>query len=131
MFSIETLRHDMSLINKQLTELLKDRLQYNNPNLNAKIKFDKNFIGFQGHFPGNPVLPGVVMIKIMTIMLELFNKKKYILSQIKQAKFIEPVFADMTTLFTIKSEKDKDGIKLQGKVFKLKKIIAKISLVLQ
>ncbi|MCK5098228.1 MAG: hypothetical protein KAR45_08985 [Desulfobacteraceae bacterium] len=121
----------MSLINQQINELIKDKLEYQNDSLNVQVKFDENFIGFQGHFPGNPVLPGVVMIKTMTLMYELYKKKEFTLSQIKQAKFIEPVFADTLTSFFVKSNIDKEGIKLQGKVFKSEKVIAKISLILQ
>ena len=122
---------DMSKLNTELTALIKNKLNYDDPDLNAEIKFDKNFIGFSGHFPENPILPGVVMIKIMTIMLELYHKKKYLLSQIKQAKFIEPVFADTPILFSIRSNVDSDGTKITGKVFNSDKIIAKISLILQ
>ena len=121
----------MSLINQQITELIKNKLEYQDDSLNVQIQFDKNFIGFQGHFPGNPILPGVVMIKTMTIMYELYNKKKFTLFQIKQAKFIEPVLADTLISFIVKSNIDKEGIKLQGKVLKSEKVIAKISLILQ
>ncbi len=121
----------MSLLDNQITELIKDKLEYQEENLNLCVKFDKNFIGFDGHFPNNPVLPGVVMIKVIIKMYELYNKKEFTLSQIKQAKFIEPVLADTLTSFHVKSENDIDGIKLQGKVLKSDKIIAKLSLVLQ
>lgn len=121
----------MSLIHRQINELIQDQLEYIDDGLNLEIKFDKKFIGFQGHFPGNPVLPGVVMIKTMISMYELYQKKSFILSQIKQAKFIEPVFADTSILFFVKSKIDDKGIILQGKVVKAQKIIAKISLILQ
>ncbi len=121
----------MSLIHRQINKLIKGRLEYLDDSLNVKIKFDKNFIGFQGHFPDNPVLPGVVMIKTMISMYELYKKKSFTLSQIKQAKFIEPVLADTFISFFVKSKSDDKGILLQGKVIKTKKIIAKISLIIQ
>jgi 3-hydroxyacyl-[acyl-carrier-protein] dehydratase len=121
----------MSLISKQITELIKDRILNIDSNLSTEIKFDNNFIGFRGHFPENPILPGVVIINVMIRMLELFNNKKYVLSQIKQAKFIEPVSAETKISFYVKSDKSKDGIRLNGKVLKSEKIISKISLVLQ
>ncbi|CCK81997.1 uncharacterized protein TOL2_C38410 [Desulfobacula toluolica Tol2] len=76
------------------------------------------------------------MIKTMTLMYELYKKKEVTLSQITQAKFIEPVFADTVTCFIVKANRDKlnrdkQTIKLQGKVLKSEKIIAKISLILQ
>ena len=121
----------MSLLNRELIKLIKDKIEFKDSILSLKIQFDKNFIGFQGHFPYNPVLPGIIMIKIMTSMYELFNKKKYSLSQIKQVKFIEPVLVDNTIFFSINSVKDKDNIKLNGKVLKSEKVISKISLILQ
>ncbi len=121
----------MSLLNKQITELIKNKISYKDHGITAEIKFDKNFIGFIGHFPDNPVLPGVIIIKVMTQMYELFNNKRYVLSQIKQAKFIEPVLSDTTVSIFIKSDKNPDGVRLDGKMVRTDKIIAKISLVLQ
>ncbi|MCK5311848.1 MAG: hypothetical protein KAJ62_07055 [Desulfobacteraceae bacterium] len=121
----------MSLISKQIDKVIKDRIIYQEPNLTAQIKFNKNFIGFDGHFPNNPILPGIVIINVMIRMFELYKNQKYILSQIKQAKFIEPVSAETVISFFIKTDADKDGIKLNGKVFKSEKIISKISLILQ
>ena len=120
----------MSLVNKQITDLVKNNLEYQDKTLCTKIKFDKSFVGFMGHFPDNPVLPGVIMIKVMTIMYELFQKKKYRLSQIKQAKFIEPILNDTIVNFFITVNKDNDHINLQGKILKSEKIISKVALVL-
>ncbi len=121
----------MSLIHRQINKLIQNNLEYLQDGLNVQIKFDKNFIGFQGHFPDNPVLPGVVMIKTMICMYELYKKKSFTLLQIKQAKFIEPVFADTAILFCVKSKINDTGIILQGKVIKEEKNIAKMSLILQ
>ena len=74
---------NMSRLNTQLTDLIKDKLKINGPDLNAEIKFDKNFIGFNGHFPENPVLPGVVMIKVMIVMIELCKQKRYTFKDVK------------------------------------------------
>ena len=67
----------------------------------------------------------------MTRMYELYKSQKYFLSQIKQAKFIEPVSAETLISFFVKADSNKDEIKLNGKVFKSEKIISKISLILQ
>ena len=121
----------MSLIGRQITELIKDNISYQDTTITTQIKFNKDFIGFVGHFPNNPILPGVVIIHVMIKMYEQYKNQKFILSKIKQAKFIDPVAADTMITFFIKSDIDKDGIKLQGKVLKAEKIISKISLVLQ
>ena len=121
----------MSLIGRQITELIKDKISYQDTTITTQIKFNKDFLGFVGHFPNNPILPGVVIIHVMIKMYELYKNQKFILSKIKQAKFIDPVAADTMITFFIKSDIDKDVIKLQGKVLKAEKIISKVSLVLQ
>ncbi|MCD4742520.1 MAG: hypothetical protein K8R67_08620 [Desulfobacteraceae bacterium] len=121
----------MSLIGRQITELIKDNISYQDTTITTQIKFNKDFIGFVGHFPNNPILPGVVIIHVMIKMYEQYKNQKFILSKINQAKFIVPVAADTMITFFIKSDIEKDGIKLQGKVLKAEKIISKISLVLQ
>ena len=121
----------MSLINREITELIKDKILYHDSTLTTEIKFDKNFIGFIGHFPDNPILPGVVIINVMIRIYELYKNQKYTLSKIKQAKFIEPISVDTIIKFFVKSDIEQDGVKLQGKVLRSEKIISKISLVLQ
>ncbi len=120
----------MSLFNEQIIDLIQDKLEYQDGSLSVQIKFDKNFIGFEGHFPGNPVLPGVVMIKVMISMYELYQKKAYQLLQIKKAKFVEPILVDTLTSFFIRATEKEDQIVLQGKIVKDEKIISKISLIL-
>lgn len=121
----------MSVFNEQISRLLENKLEYQDNHLMAHLSFDKNFIGFKGHFPDRAVLPGVVMIKVMTRMYEMYHHKQTLLTQIKKAKFIEPVFEDTPTTFFVKSEKTDAGITLSGKVVKSEKTIAKVSLVLQ
>ncbi len=121
----------MSVLSNEIDALIKNSMDYYDSTLSLSIKFPGNFIGFQGHFPNNPVLPGVVMIKVMIKMYEIFKKKPYVLSQIKQTKFMGPVFANDVVLFTQNTTQEKDEIKLTGKILKSDKIISKISLVLK
>ena len=121
----------MSLIRNQIDELIKDKIVVQDLTLTTQIKFNKSFLGFIGHFPNNPILPGIVIIFVMIRMYELYKNQKYTLSQIKLAKFIEPVSDETMISFFVKSDIDKDGIKLSGKVLKSDKIISKISLILQ
>jgi len=43
---------------------------------------------FQGHFPGNPVVPGVCEIHMITEILELIHKKQYRLTKADTIKFL-------------------------------------------
>ena len=62
-----------------------------NGGLNARFVFPEDFIGFQGHFPGKKVLPGVCQIQCVINMLESWGKKRVVLREVIMAKFLSPV----------------------------------------
>ncbi len=59
--------------------------------LSAGFIFPENFIGFQGHFPGNKILPGICQIQCALSMLERWRGEKAVLTEIISAKFFSPV----------------------------------------
>ncbi len=126
-----------SPLDMEIENILKDKLVCSEADgvISAKIKFRRHFTGFSGHFPDNPILPGVVIIKIIIKMYELYKGKKYSLSVIKNAKFADPVSADENVFFYIHTDKHIKGmggdIQLIGKLSKKGKNIAKLSLVLK
>ncbi|MBI4848342.1 MAG: hypothetical protein HY808_07195 [Nitrospirae bacterium] len=61
------------------------------PGLIARFTFPEEFIGFQGHFPGNKILPGVCQIQCAVTMLEKWKKRKVVLKEIVLAKFFATV----------------------------------------
>ncbi len=59
-----------------------------------KIRLDADHIIFKGHFPGQPVLPGVMILKIITACVSLYQRKSLLISKVTQCKFlnfIDPV----------------------------------------
>lgn len=59
--------------------------------ISAKISFNKDHPVFKGHFPGNPIVPGVVQIQVMKDLLERVFNKKIFLNQVKSIKFINVI----------------------------------------
>ena len=57
----------------------------------ASFAFPEDFVGFQGHFPANKVLPGVCHIQCVTLMFEKSKERPVRLKEIIQAKYIAPV----------------------------------------
>jgi 3-hydroxyacyl-[acyl-carrier-protein] dehydratase len=53
-----------------------------------KIRLDADHPIFKGHFPGQPVLPGVMILKIITSCVSLSQKKNLLISKVKQCKFL-------------------------------------------
>lgn len=56
--------------------------------IEAFIHLDKNHEVFKGHFPGNPVMPGVCMIQIIKELTEEAVGKKLFLKTSSNIKFM-------------------------------------------
>jgi 3-hydroxyacyl-[acyl-carrier-protein] dehydratase len=56
--------------------------------------FDKNFAGFQGHFPEQPVLPGVCLVQAVLVLAEFLCSAPPVLQEMVSAKFFAVVKPD-------------------------------------
>ena len=73
-----------------------------NPSLYSGGKFSKEDYFFKGHFPNNPIVPGVILIECLAqascfLSLNLIENRKdkmMLLSNIKSSKFISKVISD-------------------------------------
>ncbi len=68
----------------------------------ATIKLNPNHPIYSGHFPNNPVTPGVCLIQIVRETTELFMKEKFLLSSVSNIKFLIPVKPDITPELSLK-----------------------------
>lgn len=57
-------------------------------------RFAPGFIGFSGHFPGNPVLPAIVQVCAVVSLAEEEGGKPLRLEAVRSAKFHSPVRPD-------------------------------------
>ena len=60
----------------------------------ARVHLSKDHEIFKGHFPGNPVMPGVCMIQIIKELTEEFIGKKLFLSVASNIKFMTIINPD-------------------------------------
>ena len=59
----------------------------------AQIELNENHEIFSGHFPGNPIVPGVCLVQIIKEVLSRFLEKQLMLVEGKNIKFtavVEP-----------------------------------------
>ena len=71
------------------------------------FKDDEYF--FQGHFPGNPIVPGVIIVEalaqtaglIVSASLTKYNEKSVLFTSINKAKFRKPVFPNEKIIFEV------------------------------
>ncbi len=57
----------------------------------GRFRFPPEFTGFDGHFPGNPVLPAVVQMLTAQVLLEQHLGRPLVLCWIDNAKFLRQI----------------------------------------
>lgn len=61
----------------------------------GKFRFDNRLSLFQGHFPGNPILPGIFQIEMVRYCLEQYLKTSLHLSMVRKTKFSSLIHPDV------------------------------------
>jgi 3-hydroxyacyl-[acyl-carrier-protein] dehydratase len=85
--------------------------------ISCKASFNKDHDIFNGHFPGQPVVPGVCMMQMVKELLEQQFGKKLILRSTGQVKFLRLITPEIAPLVGI-SWKDTDSGYLVTALFK-------------
>ncbi len=57
----------------------------------CSFRFAGDFPGFDGHFPGYPVLPAVVQVLVAQVVVEQRLDRALILKRLERAKFLKQV----------------------------------------
>ncbi len=64
------------------------QFRFEDRTVKATLQLNKDHRVFEGHFPGNPVMPGVCMIQIIKELTEKALEKKLFLSVASNVKFM-------------------------------------------
>lgn len=59
-----------------------------------RYRFAPGFIGFSGHFPGNPILPAIVQVCAVVSLAVEESGKALRLAAVRSAKFLSPIRPD-------------------------------------
>ena len=89
--------------------------------------FSTNEYFFKGHFPDNPIVPGVIIIEAMaqtagivvSYKLKEFKEKSVLFMSVNKAKFRKPIRPNETVSFEVKFLNSvKDVYKFEGTCYK-------------
>lgn len=77
----------------------------------ATVSLNKGHEIFEGHFPGNPVMPGVCMIQMIKELTERATEKELFLSNCSNIKFMAIIDPRKNSLLTLTINiSEEDGI---------------------
>jgi len=74
--------------------------------VSAGIRFNSDFIGFNGHFPASPVLPGIVTLQMAVISTEICLNNRIQLLKVDKTKFMQPALPDQWVDIECKARKE-------------------------
>jgi len=88
-------------------------------NYKIQIELDSTHAIFQGHFPANPIMPGVCMMQIIKELTEKIVSKKLTLSKVNNVKFVAKVnpFTDPILDLELNILIDNESIKVKNTTF--------------
>ena len=99
-----------SVIGAELRSRLAGLRQTGEQEYSCTVDFDPAFRGFEGHFEGNPIVPGVCLIQAARTAAEAVLGKALVTRSISSCRFRRPVPAGEQITVRIKLEKSEDGL---------------------
>ncbi|MBU0477906.1 hypothetical protein KKC91_05005 [bacterium] len=99
----------MNKLMQEIKQCMFDLAETKKGEVTARFLFPAEFIGFQGHFPDKPVLPGVCKIQAVIVMLQAWEKGNVRLKEIVLAKFLSPVSPEEEIVFNYSKQTESNG----------------------
>ena len=119
----------MNRLMQEIKQCMSDLAETKKDEVTARFLFPADFIGFQGHFPDKPVLPGVCKIQAVIVMLQAWEKRKFRLKEIISAKFFSPVSPKEKLVFNYRKQtKNENEVLIKTLVISKDKKVAELQL---
>ncbi|MCK4401174.1 hypothetical protein KAW08_02570 [bacterium] len=99
----------MNKLMQEIKQCMSDLAETKKGEVYAHFLFPAEFIGFQGHFPDKPVLPGVCKIQAVIAMLQVWEKRDIRLKEIVSAKFLSPVSHGEKLVFNYRKQTESNS----------------------
>jgi 3-hydroxyacyl-[acyl-carrier-protein] dehydratase len=90
--------------------------------------FDKDFIGFSGHFPGYPILPAVLQLLLAQLCIEEQKGCKISITSIEKAKFLSEIRPDELISIQCADADVGDSQRMKVKIMSKDKVLSTFNL---
>jgi 3-hydroxyacyl-[acyl-carrier-protein] dehydratase len=70
-----------------------------------EVLINKDHAVFEGHFPGNPVVPGVFLIQMIREVIEHWQQKKFKIEAADEIKFMNMVIPQHSSRLSLEIQK--------------------------
>ncbi len=122
-----------SIIQSELLKRIQDFQRHDDGSYSAAITFDPAFTGFDGHFPGNPIVPAVCQLSAVEVLAHLaLGREELKLATISLMKFRAPLVPNDTATFIFRILQEENTITINADVSTPKqKNASKFKLILQ
>jgi 3-hydroxyacyl-[acyl-carrier-protein] dehydratase len=101
---------------QEIRQCMSDMTETAEGGIRSRFVFPPEFVGFQGHFPDHPILPGVCKMQAVLLLLQEWYQKEIRLKEIVMAKFLSPVSCGEELIFECREVK-KTGDEILVKAF--------------
>ncbi len=85
-------------------------IKKNSQKIYAVFQFIKGLDLFKGHFPGNPILPGIFQIEMVKYALEKSFDNRLHIKSVKKTKFSNLIRAEESIMIDITINHEENGV---------------------
>jgi 3-hydroxyacyl-[acyl-carrier-protein] dehydratase len=103
-------------LKRSLQECVREFQAKGGRRVEAEIVFERSFAGFEGHFPGFPILPGVVMLQLGCMLVGMARGQAMEIAHVGQAKFSGMVFPGDAVRLTANLDGSGDDVQATARI---------------
>lgn len=104
------------MINDARNAMIDTRFDWVNDTAEATFRFAKDLALFDGHFPGDPIVPGVLQIEIVRITMEAYLESPLRIQRIQSAKFARKVMPEEELVVAILNVDEAETIHVKAEI---------------
>ena len=100
----------VSIMSEQLRSRVSELRQTGEREYCCTMDFDPAFRGFEGHFEGNPIVPGVCLIQAVRVAAEAILEKNLETRSVMNCRFRRPIMAGEQAAIKVRLEMIEDAL---------------------